>query len=78
MHLYYREVKERRESSFFVGMPPEHQEYMPRRAIEGAEGKDMGGMYDSWHNADAALKYWAKRMRFVLCTGSGRKDCVKP
>jgi hypothetical protein len=41
-------------------------------------GKDVSGMYDSWHNADAALKYWAKRMRFVLCTESGRKDCVKP
>ncbi len=41
-------------------------------------GKDVSGMYDSWYNADAALKYWAKRMRFVLCTESGRKDCVKP
>ncbi len=41
-------------------------------------GKDVGGMYDSWYNADAALKYWAERMRYVLCAESGRKDCVKP
>ncbi|NJD62495.1 MAG: DUF3313 domain-containing protein [Deltaproteobacteria bacterium] len=41
-------------------------------------GKDPGGMFDSWYNADAAMKYWAKRTRFVLCTEGGRKDCVKP
>jgi len=41
-------------------------------------GKDVGGMFDSWHNADAALQYWAKRVRFVLCTEGGRANCVKP
>lgn len=41
-------------------------------------GKDVGGMFDSWHNADAALKYWAKRVRFVLCTEGGRANCVRP
>jgi hypothetical protein len=41
-------------------------------------GKDPGGMFDSWHNADAAMKYWAKRVRFVLCTERGRANCVKP
>jgi len=41
-------------------------------------GKDVGGMCESWHNADAALKYWAKRMRYVLCEESGGKSCVKP
>lgn len=41
-------------------------------------GKDVGGMFDSWYNADAALKYWAKRVRFVLCTEGGRANCVKP
>ena len=41
-------------------------------------GKDVGGMFDSWYNADAGLKYWAKRVRFVLCTEGGRTDCVKP
>lgn len=41
-------------------------------------GKDVGGMFDSWHNADAALKYWAKRVRFVLCTERGAANCVKP
>ncbi len=41
-------------------------------------GKDPGGMFDSWSNADGALKYWAKRVRFVLCTERGGADCVKP
>ncbi len=41
-------------------------------------GKDVGGMFDSWYNADAALKYWAKRVRFVLCTERGGANCVKP
>lgn len=41
-------------------------------------GKDAGGMFDSWHNADATLKYRARRVRFVLCTERGAADCVKP
>lgn len=41
-------------------------------------GKDVGGMFDSWYNADAALKYWAKRVRFVLCAEAARANCVKP
>ena len=41
-------------------------------------GKDVGGMFDSWYNADAGLKYWAKRVRFVLCTERGGANCVKP
>lgn len=41
-------------------------------------GKDVGGMFDSWYNADAGLKYWAKRVRFVLCTEGGGPNCVKP
>ncbi len=41
-------------------------------------GKDISGMFDSWHNADEALKYWAQRGRYVLCVERGGKDCVKP
>ena len=41
-------------------------------------GKDVKGVFDSWHHADAALEYWAKRLRFVLCTGRGGTNCVKP
>ena len=41
-------------------------------------GKDVGGMFDNWYNADAGLKYWAKRVRFVLCTEGGGANCVKP
>lgn len=41
-------------------------------------GKDISGMFDSWHNADEALKYWAQRGRYVLCVERGGKECVKP
>ncbi len=41
-------------------------------------GKAVGGMTDSWYNADQAMKYWARRMRFVVCTESGGKSCEKP
>ncbi len=41
-------------------------------------GKAAGGMTDSWYNADQAMKFWAQRARFVLCTESGGKNCVKP
>jgi Protein of unknown function (DUF3313) len=41
-------------------------------------GKDVKGVFDTWHNADAALKYWAQRTRYALCMGRGGTDCVKP
>jgi hypothetical protein len=41
-------------------------------------GKDPKGIIDTWYNADQALQYWAKRVRFVLCTERGGADCVKP
>lgn len=41
-------------------------------------GKDIEGIFDTWHHADAAVQYWAKRLRYVLCIGRGSTDCVKP
>lgn len=41
-------------------------------------GKSVEGIYDTWSNADDALKFWAKKMRYVLCTERGGSDCVKP
>ncbi len=41
-------------------------------------GKSFSGMFDSRHNADEALKYWAQRGRYVLCKERGGTDCVKP
>jgi len=41
-------------------------------------GKSVEGMYDSWSNANDALKYWAKRARFVICTEGRGVNCVKP
>ena len=41
-------------------------------------GKDITGTFDTWHHADAALKYWAQRTRYVLCTRRGDTGCIKP
>ena len=42
-------------------------------------GKDITTLWSSWANADAALEYWAQRLRFVLCDmRGGGTTCVKP
>jgi len=41
-------------------------------------GKGAQGIWDTWYNADDALKFWAKAARFVLCEKRGGKECVKP
>jgi hypothetical protein len=30
-------------------------------------GKTLTGMFDSWYNADEAMKHWAKQARYSLC-----------
>jgi len=41
-------------------------------------GKELSKLWSSWHNADDALQYWAKRAAFSLCEMRGGADCVKP
>jgi len=41
-------------------------------------GKDPKGIIDTWYNADQALQYWAKRVRYVMCTERGGANCVMP
>jgi hypothetical protein len=41
-------------------------------------GKNPKGIFDTWYNADEALKYWAKQVRYVMCTERGAANCVKP
>ena len=41
-------------------------------------GKDPKGIIDTWYNADQALLYWAKQVRYVMCTERGGAACVKP
>jgi len=41
-------------------------------------GKELKKLWNSWYNADEALKYWAKRLSFVLCDVRGETVCVKP
>lgn len=41
-------------------------------------GKQLTELWSSWHNADDALQYWAKRLSFVLCDMRGDTNCVAP
>ncbi len=41
-------------------------------------GKSWKGMWDTWYNADSALKYWAQRTAYVLCTQRGEANCPEP
>ena len=41
-------------------------------------GKNVQGAFDSWDGANSALKYWATRIRYVLCTRRGNGNCEKP
>jgi hypothetical protein len=41
-------------------------------------GKAVKGIWDTWYNADEALKYWAKKARFVLCEHRSGNSCEKP
>jgi len=38
----------------------------------------LNGIWDSWHNTDEALKYWARKARFVLCEKKIGPFCEKP
>lgn len=41
-------------------------------------GKELSKLWSSWHNADDALQYWAKKISFTLCDMRGGASCVKP
>jgi len=41
-------------------------------------GKELSKLWSGWHNADDALKYWAKRLSFAICDMRGDAKCVKP
>ena len=41
-------------------------------------GKAPEGMVDRWYNADESLKYWAKRLSYVLCNMRAGSNCVSP
>ena len=41
-------------------------------------GKELSKLWSNWHNADAALQYWAKNLRSALCDIRGGANCVKP
>ena len=41
-------------------------------------GKKISELWSTWSNADDALKFWAKKLAFVLCDMRGGTNCVKP
>jgi hypothetical protein len=41
-------------------------------------GKNITKLWSSWYNADEALKFWAQKVRFVLCDTRGGTACIKP
>lgn len=41
-------------------------------------GKTFSGMMDTWDDANHAMQYWAKRVRYVNCVGRGEATCEKP
>ena len=41
-------------------------------------GKNPEGITDEWSNADSAMEFWAKRLRYALCIERGGIDCVAP
>ena len=43
-------------------------------------GKDPSGIIDTWSNADSALQYWAKLVRYRACLFRGVENCdsLKP
>lgn len=58
------------------------QSLSPRTSSPGSPpawgGKNFSGMMDTWDDANQAMRYWAKRVRYVNCLGSGRSACEKP
>ena len=41
-------------------------------------GKEFAGIGDTWDDANNAMRYWAKRLRYVNCQNAGRANCVQP
>ena len=41
-------------------------------------GKELTKLWSSWHNADDALQYWAKKVSFRLCEMRAGANCEKP
>ena len=41
-------------------------------------GKEFAGIGDTWDDANNAMQYWAKRLRYVNCQNAGRTNCMQP
>lgn len=41
-------------------------------------GKSFSGMFTSWGDANSAMEYWAKKLRYGLCMERGGTSCEKP
>jgi hypothetical protein len=45
---------------------------------ERVGGKSFSNMFDSWGDANSAMEFWAKKLRYGLCVERGAKNCEKP
>lgn len=41
-------------------------------------GASLQGAWDTWHGADEALKFWARRAAYLLCQNRSGGNCVAP
>lgn len=44
----------------------------------GGKSLMKGNMFSSWNDANNAMEYWAKKLRYALCTNRGDSGCEKP
>jgi len=48
-------------------------------AVDGrVGGKSFKGMFSSWGDANNAMEFWAKKLRYMLCMNRKDTGCVKP
>ncbi|MHC4165539.1 MAG: DUF3313 domain-containing protein [Planctomycetota bacterium] len=53
-------------------------ELLAAAADRRAGGKNPKGILDTWNDANLAMDYWAKRLRYFLCLGHVGIQCTKP
>lgn len=53
-------------------------EILAEAADRRVGGMSLKGATDSWAGVDEALRYWARRVRYVLCLGRSGPDCQAP
>ncbi len=53
-------------------------ELLAAAADKRVGGKSFSGMFTSWGDANSAMEYWAKKLRYGLCMERGGSKCEAP